>query len=73
MTTATLAHPATHSTHEHVEPTGWKKYLWSLDHKIIGIQYLFTSLLFLFVGGGLALLLRWQLAYLSRLYQSAIL
>jgi len=65
MTTATLAHPATHAGHEHVEPTGWKKYLWSLDHKIIGIQYLFTSLLFLFVGGGLALLLRWQLAYPS--------
>jgi len=65
MTTATLAHPATHAAHEHVEPTGWKKYLWSLDHKIIGIQYLFTSLLFLFVGGGLALLLRWQLAYPS--------
>ena len=43
MTTATLAHPATHAGHEHVEPTGWKKYLWSLDHKIIGIQYLFTS------------------------------
>jgi len=65
MTTATLAHPATHAAHEHVEPTGWKNYLWSLDHKIIGIQYLFTSLLFLFVGGGLALLLRWQLAYPS--------
>jgi cytochrome c oxidase subunit 1 len=36
-----------------------------MDHKVIGLQYLFTSLLFLFVGGGLALLLRWQLAYPS--------
>jgi cytochrome c oxidase subunit 1 len=65
MSTATLSHTVSHNSHEHTEPTGWKKYLWSMDHKVIGLQYLFTSLLFLFVGGGLALLLRWQLAYPS--------
>ena len=65
MSTAALSHADTHGHHDHHEATGWKKYLWSLDHKIIGLQYLFSSLLFLFIGGGLALLLRWQLAFPS--------
>lgn len=41
----------------------WRKYLFSLDHKVIGIQYGFTSLLFLLFGFGLMMLMRWQLAY----------
>lgn len=41
----------------------WRKYVFSQDHKVIGIQFLFTTLFFFFVGGILALLLRWQLAY----------
>src|SRR5258708_31546533 len=40
-----------------------KKYVFSTDHKIIGIQFLMTTLLMLFVGGGLALGVRWQLAF----------
>ncbi len=48
----------------HPEPTGffWK-YVWSEDHKVIGKQYLFTAFFFLLVGGLMALLIRWQLAY----------
>ncbi len=48
---------------EHHEKKTIASYLWSYDHKIIGYQYLFTSLAFLFLGGGLALLLRWQLGF----------
>ncbi len=40
-----------------------RKYIFSTDHKMIGIQFLFTTLCFFFVGGLLALLLRWQLAF----------
>lgn len=65
MSTAAIPHAEAHGHHEHHEATGWRKYLWSLDHKVIGLQYLFSSLLFLFIGGGLALLLRWQLAFPS--------
>ena len=65
MSTIAASHVAEAHGHGHEEATGWKKYLWSLDHKIIGLQYLFTSLGFLLVGGALALLLRWQLAYPS--------
>ena len=40
-----------------------RKYLFSTDHKIIGLQYAFTSLFFLLVGFVLVLIIRWQLAY----------
>ncbi len=38
-------------------------YVFSRDHKIIGLQFLFTTLLWFLVGGLLALAVRWQLAY----------
>jgi cytochrome c oxidase subunit I len=48
----------------HPEPTDFfHKYIWSYDHKVIGKQYLWTSFLFLILGGVLAMLLRWQIAY----------
>ncbi len=34
---------------------------WSVDHKIIGVQYIVTSLFFFIVGGALAMLIRWEL------------
>src|ERR1035441_6981339 len=40
-----------------------RKYIFSTDHKTIGIQYLFMSLFFLLFGFCLMLLMRWQLAY----------
>jgi len=48
--------------HEHKLPF-WRKYIFSLDHKVIGIQYGITALLFLFFGFCLMMLMRWQLAY----------
>ena len=38
-------------------------YVFSLDHKIIGMQFLFSTLLWFLVGGLLALGIRWQLAW----------
>jgi cytochrome c oxidase subunit 1 len=40
-----------------------RRYIFSTDHKIIGLQYAFTSMFFLLVGFCLVLLIRWQLAY----------
>ncbi len=40
-----------------------RKYIFSFDHKIIGIQFLFSTLLWFVVGGLLALAVRWQLAW----------
>jgi cytochrome c oxidase subunit 1 len=40
-----------------------KKYIFSTDHKMIGLQFLFTGLLLLGLGGALAMAIRWQLAW----------
>ena len=59
-----VAHaPAHGGTHDHAPMSFWQKYIFSTDHKIIGIQFLFVSLFFLLVGGLLAMQIRWQLAY----------
>ena len=50
--------------HSHGHELGfWRKYVFSQDHKVIGIQYGFTSLLFLLFGFTLMMIMRWQLAY----------
>ncbi len=41
----------------------FRKYLFSLDHTVIGLQYALTSLIFLLIGFGLAIVFRWRLAY----------
>jgi cytochrome c oxidase subunit 1 len=61
-TTMTEAHAHGADAHHH-EPSFVRKYVFSTDHKIIGIQFLFMSLFFLLVGGLLAAIMRWQLAY----------
>ncbi len=39
------------------------KYVFSHDHKIIGLQFLFSGLIFMVLGGLLAMAIRWQLAW----------
>ena len=51
------------SDNHHHEETFFQKYIWSVDHKVIGIQYGVTSLLFLLFGFGLMAVMRYQLAY----------
>jgi cytochrome c oxidase subunit I len=41
----------------------WRKYVFSTDHKVIGIQYAISGFVFLLFGFGLMMLMRWQLAY----------
>ena len=52
-----------HGHDEHHGPTGILKWITTTDHKVIGIQYGLTSLVFLFFGFSLMMLMRWQLAY----------
>ena len=49
--------------HDHHELGFWRSYVFSTDHKVIGIQYLWGGLSFLFFGFMLMLLMRWQLAF----------
>ncbi len=53
----------TQATHAHPELGFLRKYIFSEDHKIIGIQFLFSGIIFLFIGGALALLVRIQVGW----------
>ena len=53
-----------HESHDHHHEESFvRKYIFSLDHKMIGKQFLIFGLIMFMVGGGLALLFRWQLAW----------
>src|SRR5262245_22990702 len=49
--------------HGHAELSFLRKYIFSTDHKIIGIQFLFSGLIFFLIGGLLALMVRIQIAW----------
>jgi cytochrome c oxidase subunit I len=62
-----MSQVATHADHghdEHHEPQAfiWK-YIFSKDHKVIGVQYYVTAMLMAVVAGVLAMLIRIQLAW----------
>lgn len=48
----------------HAPPTSFfRKYLWSMDHKVIAKQFMWAGFFFLAFGGALAYMIRWQWAY----------
>lgn len=53
-----------HSDHgHHHEQSFWSKYIFSVDHKIIGLQYMFTGMAMALIGGYFAYVFRMQLAF----------
>ena len=47
------------AVHAHAAPQGFiRKYIFSLDHKVIGLQYFFLALTAVWVGMFLSLLMR---------------
>ena len=67
-TSGTAAHDHAHGhahahEHEHHELGFWRAYVFSQDHKVIGIQYAVTGLLFLMFGFTLMMIMRWSMAY----------
>src|SRR5438445_460538 len=55
---------STEIIHAHAAPQGFiRKYIFSLDHKVIGLQYYFLALIAVFVGMGLSLLMRIHLIW----------
>jgi len=54
----------TYAHGKHAAPTTFlSKYVFSYDHKVIGKQFLWYGIFFLGVGGMMALLIRWTLAF----------
>src|SRR6201998_1888374 len=55
---------AQHAVHQHAAPTGFiRKYVFSLDHKVIGKQYYGLALLAVFIGMVLSWLMRIHLGW----------
>ena len=55
---------APHEDVGHHEEEGWvSKYLFSTDHKIIAMQYMFTGMFMALIGGFFAYAFRMQLAF----------
>ena len=57
LTTAEEAH------HHHAEQSFWSKYVFSTDHKMIAMQYMFTGMFMALIGGFFAYAFRMQLAF----------
>jgi cytochrome c oxidase subunit 1 len=61
---ADAAHHVQGEVHRHEPPSGFiRKYIFSVDHKVIGIQYWLLALFSVFVGMALSLLMRLQLGW----------
>jgi cytochrome c oxidase subunit 1 len=61
---ADVVHPIHGEVHRHEPPSGFiRKYIFSTDHKVIGIQYWLLALFSVFVGMALSLLMRLQLGW----------
>ncbi len=56
-----MAHAAAHGAHAD-HPTGWRRYVYSTNHKDIGTMYLWFAIFSGLVGGLLSLLMRLELA-----------
>jgi cytochrome c oxidase subunit 1 len=49
--------------HEHREPGFWSTYVFSTDHKMIAMQYMFTGMFMALIGGFMVYVFRMQLAF----------
>ena len=49
--------------HGHEEQSFWSKYIFSTDHKMIAMQYMFTGIAMAMIGGFMAYAFRMQLAF----------
>ena len=53
-----------HEGHDHhAAPAGWRRWLFSTNHKDIGTMYLVFALIMFFVGGTMAMVIRSELMY----------
>ena len=59
----TIPVPTSHGDHAHEEMSFWSKYVFSTDHKMIAMQYMFTGIFMGLIGGFMAYAFRMQLAF----------
>jgi cytochrome c oxidase subunit 1 len=57
--------------HPHIQHIGFiRKYIFSLDHKVVGLQYFFTAFAMAIIGGLLSVLMRLQLGWPGHIWPS---
>jgi cytochrome c oxidase subunit 1 len=52
-----------HDDHGHHEQSFWSKYVFSVDHKMIAMQYMFTGMFMGIIGGFFSYVFRMQMAF----------
>ena len=62
---ATTAHGAhdDHAAHEHHTPTGWRRFVYSTNHKDIGTMYLVFAMVAGVIGGFMSIAIRMELQF----------
>src|SRR2546426_12219644 len=61
MATAATAHDAHHEHDEHHTPTGWRRFVYSTNHKDIGTMYLVFAIVGGLIGGFMSIAMRMEL------------
>src|SRR5580765_5930656 len=62
MATTATAHDA-HDAHDHPTPTGWRRFVYSTNHKDIGTMYLIFAIIAGIIGGALSVAMRYELMH----------
>ncbi len=62
---ATTAHGAhdDHAAHEHPIPSGWRRFVYSTNHKDIGTMYLVFAMVAGVIGGFMSIAIRMELQF----------